>query len=194
MSSIPKPVLGALLILLGIAGISGCASKDAEVASLKRLLAAQRERIDELRLSKADMQRVIDLKTADVAREKQARLQAEHERDLRPLVVSGDGVRLASQAQANSDAARARSTAGAMSRSASRDARATSAIVRQTQHALKEAYYYHGPLNGVYGPQTRRALAAYQRAKGLANGGLTFETLRSLGLQPPEPSITADIR
>ena len=188
MPSIPKPVLGALLILLGIAGISGCSSsKDAQIASLKRLLAAQRERIDELRLSKADMQRVIDLKTADVKREKQARLQAERERDLRPLVVSGDGARLALQAQTNS-------TAGSRSPSASRDANVTSDIVRQTQHVLKEAYYYHGPINGVYGPQTRRALAAYQRAKGLASGGLTLETLRSLGLQPTEPSITADIR
>ena len=188
MPSIPKPVLGALLILLGIAGISGCSSsKDAQIASLKRLLAAQRERIDELRLSKADMQRLIDLKTADIEREKQARLQAEHERDLRPLVGSGDGARLASQVQANS-------SAGGRPPSAWREAHATFAIVRQTQQVLKQAYYYHGPLNGVYGPQTRRAIAAYQRAKGIARGGLTYETLRSLGLQPPATSISADIR
>jgi hypothetical protein len=193
MPSIPKPVLSALLILLGIAGISGCASsKDAEIASLKRLLAAQRERIAELRLNKADMQRVIDLKTADAEREKQARLQAERERDLRPLVVSGDGIQLTSQAHANSDAAR--SDSGARSQSAWRDAHATSEIVRQAQHVLKEAYYYHGPLNGVYGPQTRRAIAAYQRAKGLATGGLTVETLRSLGIEPPKSPITADVR
>ena len=198
MPPIPKFILGVLLILMGIAGVSGCAAKkNAEISSLQRLLTAQRERIDGLQASKADMQRLIDLQTADVKRAKEACLQAKRERGLRPMAASGNGVWSPSQSQESLYTARVRSTAAPINETRPRTWRGayvTSEIVSQAQRAMKQAYYYHGPIDGVYGRQTRRALAAYQRAQGLAIGDLTLETLRSLGLQPPEPPITADMR
>jgi len=215
MSPIPKPILSALLIFVGLVGVSGCASKNAEIASLRRLLAAQQERIEALQLTKADMQRIIDLKQADIERENKARLLAERERDLRPAAVPGSGALSASHAPINQCYVRVLSTPGSH-RVSERVAvvthrvqtgdraqqwqpawcqtHATSATVRQVQAALKQRYYYHGPLDGVYGSQTRRAIAAYQRAEELAMSGMTFETLQSLGLQTPDQHVTVDVR
>ncbi len=68
---------------------------------------------------------------------------------------------------------------------------ATPEIVRQIQHALKKTYHYHGALDGIYDPQTRRAVESYQRAQKLAVGGMTFETLRSLGLKMHDQQVVA---
>ncbi len=51
------------------------------------------------------------------------------------------------------------------------------------QSALLKAGFNPGPIDGVIGPQTHQALRAYQREKGLATGGLTYRTVKSLGIQ-----------
>ncbi len=56
-------------------------------------------------------------------------------------------------------------------------------VVTKMQEALAKAGYNPGPINGVYGPQTRGALTAYQKAKGLGEGECTYETLESLGVK-----------
>ncbi len=51
------------------------------------------------------------------------------------------------------------------------------------QKSLKAAGHNPGPIDGVIGAQTMGATKAYQRAKGLRTGGLTMETLNSLGVR-----------
>ncbi len=58
----------------------------------------------------------------------------------------------------------------------------TPATIARIQRALKRAGFDPGPIDGVYGKQTQAAVRKYQIAKGLARGGLTTETLRSLGI------------
>jgi len=162
MLPIPKKVLGASLILAGVAGFSGCASKDMEISSLERLLSARQERIEDLEMLRSDMRRVIELKNAELERQKKDGMQVGHD----------GGSEL-------------------MWRSVLCQANATPETVIQIQRALKQAYHYHGPLNGIDGPQTRRAVESYQRAKGLAVGGMTFETLGALGLKTPGMEVVA---
>ena len=184
MSSIPKQVLGATLILVGIMGVGGCASKEADIAALKRLLAVKQARIDELKLTRADMQRVIDLKNAELDRQKNSRMQASHNSGMVNAAIDDHGIgTAASRVQAESGEV--------VWTSISCQLNASPEMVRQIQRALQQAYYYHGALDGVYGPQTRRAIGSYQRAKGLAVGGMTIETLRSLGLEVLDKPVVA---
>jgi hypothetical protein len=55
-------------------------------------------------------------------------------------------------------------------------------VVVRIQKALSAAGYNPGPADGVIGAGTHTALRQYQKAKGLAEGGLTAESLRSLGV------------
>ena len=183
MSSISKRVLGVVLILVGMTGVSGCASKEADIASLKRLLASKQARIDELKLTRADMQRVIDLKTAELERQKELLLASPHVGMAKAAVDAHGVVTVARHVQGGSSEV--------MWLPVSCQPTVTPERVRQLQRALKEAYYYHGPLDGIYGPQTRRAVTSYQRAMGLAVGDITFETLQSLGLQIYDQQVTA---
>jgi hypothetical protein len=53
----------------------------------------------------------------------------------------------------------------------------------QVQRALAQEGFDPGPVDGSYSQQTQQALRAYQRAKGLPEGGgMTIETLESLGI------------
>jgi hypothetical protein len=55
------------------------------------------------------------------------------------------------------------------------------ATVSGVQSRLARLGYYRGAIDGVYGPQTRGALARYQGRNGLSvTGGITTATLRSL--------------
>ena len=56
----------------------------------------------------------------------------------------------------------------------------TPGVVRNVQAALQREGYYNGPIDGTLGPATMSAVDAYQRAEGLATGGLTLETVRKL--------------
>jgi hypothetical protein len=56
--------------------------------------------------------------------------------------------------------------------------------VAAVQERLARDGYYRGQIDGVFGPETRAAIAQFQSNDGLrANGGLTNETLAALGVQ-----------
>jgi len=55
--------------------------------------------------------------------------------------------------------------------------------IQAVQSALAARKYYSGPIDGLIGPKTKQALAAFQRANGLpGQGSLTVATARALGL------------
>lgn len=56
-------------------------------------------------------------------------------------------------------------------------------IVADVQSSLQEQGYYHGQVDGLVGPLTQEALAAYQSAQGLeATAAIDQPTLESLGI------------
>ena len=56
-------------------------------------------------------------------------------------------------------------------------------IVADVQATLQEQGYYHGEVDGLVGPLTQEALAAYQSAQGLeATAAIDQPTLESLGM------------
>jgi Putative peptidoglycan binding domain len=60
----------------------------------------------------------------------------------------------------------------------------TNPTVAAVQERLARRGYYRGEIDGVLGPETRRAISRYQRSRGLhVTGDLTLDTLRGLGLQ-----------
>jgi hypothetical protein len=64
---------------------------------------------------------------------------------------------------------------------------AADATVEATQEELARLGYYNGPVDGIFGPTTRDAVANYQIAKQLnVTGSLSPDTMQSLGL--PEPA------
>jgi hypothetical protein len=55
--------------------------------------------------------------------------------------------------------------------------------VVEVQRRLARAGYYHGPIDGIMGPQTRRAIRAYERDHNTpAYGVIDRPLLRTLGL------------
>jgi len=56
-------------------------------------------------------------------------------------------------------------------------------VIQSIQEALKKAGHDPEPIDGVLGSQTMRALRDYQQKKGLAVGGITYETAKSLGVK-----------
>lgn len=56
----------------------------------------------------------------------------------------------------------------------------TTGVVQSVQSALERQGHYNGPIDGQLGPATMSAIDAYQRAEGLATGGLTIETVKKL--------------
>ena len=58
----------------------------------------------------------------------------------------------------------------------------TPETISRIQNALANSGFDPGRVDGVLGSQTHGAVKAYQRAKGLATGGLTYETIKSLGI------------
>jgi hypothetical protein len=62
---------------------------------------------------------------------------------------------------------------------------ATDSTVAAAQQRLAREGYYRGQIDGVTGPETRRAVARYQSSHGLrVTGALTADTLEALGLRP----------
>ncbi len=55
-------------------------------------------------------------------------------------------------------------------------------VISKLQSALISRGYNSGPVDGAYGPITERAVKKYQKDKGLGTGGITYETLKHLGL------------
>ena len=58
----------------------------------------------------------------------------------------------------------------------------TPGLVKKLQIKLKELGYYKGPIDGIYGPMTQRAVNAYQKDHDLARGALTLQTCKALGI------------
>ena len=59
----------------------------------------------------------------------------------------------------------------------------TASKIIAIQQALKDKGYDPGPLDDVFGSQTKAALIKYQRDKNLPEGNLNMETLKSLGVE-----------
>jgi len=51
-------------------------------------------------------------------------------------------------------------------------------VVMKIQRFLRKDRYNPGPIDGILGKQTRRALNSFQRDKGLAIGSITYQTLK----------------
>jgi Putative peptidoglycan binding domain len=61
--------------------------------------------------------------------------------------------------------------------------------VEATQERLAQLGYYNGPVDGIFGPATRDAVANYQIANQLnVTGSLSPDTMQSLGLPQVTPS------
>lgn len=61
--------------------------------------------------------------------------------------------------------------------------------VNAVQTQLKQQGYYNGPVDGIFGPLTRDAVAKYQIDKHLdVTGSLSAQTLQSFGLPQPAAS------
>jgi hypothetical protein len=64
------------------------------------------------------------------------------------------------------------------------DSSGADSTVAAAQERLARAGYYRGEIDGVFGPETRRAIMRYQSDNGLrVTGYLTTDTLQSLGLR-----------
>jgi len=59
----------------------------------------------------------------------------------------------------------------------------TRSTIMDIQRALQTAGHRPGPIDGIYGSQTRAAVRSYQQAKGLPGGGLTLKTIEKLGVK-----------
>ena len=61
--------------------------------------------------------------------------------------------------------------------------------VEAIQEELAQQGYYNGPVDGIFGPTTRDAVAKYQTANQLnVTGSLSPDTMQSLGLPQPAAS------
>ncbi len=58
----------------------------------------------------------------------------------------------------------------------------TNAVVTRLQQSLKDNGYSVGSIDGVLGKGTFRAIERYQSDKNLSRGGITLETIKSLGV------------
>ena len=68
------------------------------------------------------------------------------------------------------------------------DAQVAYTTVEATQERLAQLGYYNGPVDGIFGPTTRDAVAKYQIDNQLdVTGSLSPDTLQSLGV-PPGPN------
>lgn len=63
--------------------------------------------------------------------------------------------------------------------------------IRAAQQALKDKDVDPGPIDGIYGPQTRAAIKKYQGQQNLdADGRLGPKTLDALGVRPASPKTS----
>ena len=66
------------------------------------------------------------------------------------------------------------------------------AVVRGVQQRLRQAGFYSGPIDGVWGSRTQTALERFQRSRNLeATGTLNPTTAQALGLNPNNLSLSA---
>lgn len=60
---------------------------------------------------------------------------------------------------------------------------ASKELVTDLQVKLQKLGHYPGPIDGIIGRNTMAGVRIYQKAKGLATGEITLETLKSLGVK-----------
>lgn len=60
----------------------------------------------------------------------------------------------------------------------------TGNMVTRIQAALLKAGHDPGPIDGILGKHTNAAIKSFQKEKNIAVGGLTYETIRNLGVEP----------
>ena len=60
---------------------------------------------------------------------------------------------------------------------------ANPALVRDVQKALKARGYFQGPVTGTLGQQTIQAMQKFQADQGLAQGQVSMESVRALGIK-----------
>jgi hypothetical protein len=66
-------------------------------------------------------------------------------------------------------------------------------LAMKVQWALSRKGYYHGPIDGVIGPEGVRAIQAFQEAQGLpANGRIDPNVLRALKLPIPQVALRSN--
>jgi hypothetical protein len=59
---------------------------------------------------------------------------------------------------------------------------ATRPVVSSIQRALDQKGHSPGPIDGIIGPQTMKAVASFQKAESLPTGGLNYTTIKALGV------------
>jgi peptidoglycan hydrolase-like protein with peptidoglycan-binding domain len=59
----------------------------------------------------------------------------------------------------------------------------TGSFVLELQKAPEAKGHNPGPIDGICGSQTQSAVRAFQKANGLATGGLTYKTVEKPGLR-----------
>jgi peptidoglycan hydrolase-like protein with peptidoglycan-binding domain len=65
-------------------------------------------------------------------------------------------------------------------------------FIKEVQQKLRDAGFDAGPVNGDFGTKTQAALAQFQLSQTLpASGMLDEQTLRALGVPPPEQQTDA---
>jgi N-acetylmuramoyl-L-alanine amidase len=70
-----------------------------------------------------------------------------------------------------------------------RPIRLGAAAMRNVQSRLQTLGFYHGTVDGLWGPATQEAIAAFQRSRNLsASGRLDPATVSAMGLDPYDPS------
>lgn len=62
------------------------------------------------------------------------------------------------------------------------DVNTTPDVVSRMQRALKSAGHYRGPIDGVVGSMTTRAISSYQSAQGVKSDILTIDSAKKLGI------------
>ena len=68
-------------------------------------------------------------------------------------------------------------------------------VVRAVQQRLRQARFYNGPIDGVWGSRTEAAVERFQRNRGLdVTGDLNPDTAAELGLDPNNLSASAGTR
>ena len=55
-------------------------------------------------------------------------------------------------------------------------------IIRRIQVSLQQRGYYNGPIDGIFGPLSQRAIDGFQRDNGQVGSGVTIDTLSLLGV------------
>ncbi len=67
---------------------------------------------------------------------------------------------------------------------------ASRSSIKDVQSKLAKFGYYKGPIDGLYGSQTSKAVLGFQAKNNLASGGLTKETLNKLNVRWPSKVST----